>query len=398
MQFYAEGRKDGTFDDGIQKGVLAILSSPNFLYRSHTPPASAKPGEAFRIADLDLASRLSFFLWSSLPDDRLIDLAAAGRLKDKAVLESEVRRMIKDPRSNYMVRGFVGRWLNVDGLDLVNTDLLLFPEFTDDLIPAFKEELFAFVGSVFNEDRNVNELMTANWTFLNERLALHYGIPGVRGGDLRRVTLTEDYRRGLLGKGAVLMATSYANRTSPVVRGAWVLEHLMGTPPSAPPPGVVIKIDGEGNEQQTVRRRLELHRTTKNCASCHDIIDPVGLALENFNAIGQWREKDIDAGARIDAAGRLADGTVVSGPGALRDYIAGRPDLFFGTLAENMLAYALARPLQYYDMPLVRKLINDAGKQDYRFSALVLAIVGSPQFQYDKIPEEVPAKTAANQR
>jgi hypothetical protein len=297
-----------------------------------------------------------------------------------------------------MVRGFVGRWLNVDGLDLVNTDLLLFPDFTDDLIPAFKEELFAFVGSVFAEDRNVNELMTGNWTFLNERLALHYGIPGVRGGDLRRVTLAEDHRRGLLGKGAVLMATSYANRTSPVVRGAWVLDHLMGTPPSAPPPGVVIKIDGEGNEQLTVRRRLELHRTTKNCAACHDVIDPVGLALENFNAIGQWRTKDIDAGARIEADGRLADGTVISGPGALRDYIVGRPDLFFGTLAENMLAYALARPLQHYDMPQVRKLITDAGRQDYRFSALVLGIVGSPAFQYDKVPDETPPVTAAIHR
>ncbi len=398
MQFYAEGRKAGTFDDGIQKGVLAILSSPNFLYRSHTPPAGAKPGDTFRIADIDLASRLSFFLWSSLPDERLIDLAAAGRLQDKAVLESEVRRMLKDPRNNYMVRGFVGRWLNVDGLDLVNTDVLLFPEFTADLIPDFKEELFAFVGSVFAEDRNVNELMTADWTFLNERLALHYGIPGIRGGEFRRVTLAEDYRRGLLGKGAVLMATSYANRTSVVVRGAWVLDHLMGTPPSPPPPGVVIKIDGEGNEQLTVRRRMELHRTAKMCAACHDVIDPVGLSLENFNAIGQWRTKDIDAGASIESQGKLADGTVVSGPGALRDYIVGRPDLFFGTFAENMLAYALARPLQYYDMPQVRKLVRDAEKQDYRFSALVLGIVESPAFQYDKVPDETPKTTAAIHR
>jgi hypothetical protein len=398
MQFYAEGRKAGTFDDGIQKGVVAILSSPLFLYRSHTPPTGAKPGDTFRIADLDLASRLSFFLWSSLPDERLIDLAAAGRLKDKAVLESEVRRMLKDPRSNYMVRGFVGRWLNVDGLDLVNTDVLLFPDFTADLIPAFKEELFAFASSVFAEDRNVNELMTANWTYLNERLALHYGIPGIRGGDLRRVTLAEDHRRGLLGKGAVLMATSYANRTSPVVRGAWVLEHLMGTPPAAPPPGVIIRIDEEGGELLTVRQRLESHRTTRNCAACHDIIDPVGLALENFNAIGQWRTKDIDAGMRIDANGRLADGTVVDGPGALRDYIVGRPDLFFGTFAENMLAYALARPLKHDDMPLVRKLINDAGKQDYRLSALVLGIVSSPAFQYDKVPEEAPPSIAAIHR
>jgi hypothetical protein len=399
MGFYTEGRKTGTFDDGIQKGVLAILSSPRFLYRAHTPPAGAKPGDTYRIQDLDLASRLSFFIWGGLPDDRLIDLAAAGRLQNKAVLESEVRRMLKDPRANTMVRGFTGRWLNVDGLDIVNTDVLLFPDFTADLIPAFKEELFRFVESVFNEDRSVNDLMTANWTFLNERLALHYGIPGVRGGDFRKVVLAEDQRRGLFGKGAVLMATSYANRTSPVVRGAWVLEHLMGTPPSAPPPGVEqFPESEEGGEQLTVRSRLEQHRAQKSCSSCHDVIDPVGLALENYNAIGQWRVKDIDAGVAIDANGKLADGTRVSGVAALRNYIVGRPDLFVNTLTENLLTYALGRTVQYYDMPLVRKLVSDAGKQDYRFSALVLGIVNSPAFQYDKVPVEKPAAVTANAR
>ncbi len=399
MSFYAEGRKNGTFDDGIQKGVLTILSSPRFLFRAHTPPAGVKPGETYRIQDLDLASRLSFFLWGAPPDEQLIDIAAAGRLKDKAVLESEVRRMLRDPRSRNMVRGFTGRWLNVDGLDIVNTDVLLFPDFTADLIPAFKEELFQFVGSVFGEDRNVNELMTANWTFLNERLAIHYGIPGVRGGDFRKVVLTEDYRRGLFGKGAVLLATSYANRTSPVVRGAWVLEHLMGTPPASPPPGVEqFPESEEGGEQLTVRSRLEHHRKQKSCAACHDIIDPVGLALENFNAVGQWRVKDIDAGQRIDAAGKLADGTKVNGVAELRNYIVGRPDLFVHTLAENLLVYALGRPLQYYDMPPLRKLVQDAAAQNYRFSALVQGIVASPAFQYDRLPAEKPAAVAANAR
>ena len=398
MAFYAEGRKGGTFDTGIQKGVMTILSSPRFLYRAHTPPAGTKPGDTFRIPDLDLASRLSFFLWGAPPDNQLIDIAAAGRLKDKAVLESEVRRMLRDPRSRNMVRGFTGRWLNVDGVDLINTDVLLFPDFTADLIPAFKEELFQFVESVFREDRNVNELMTANWTFLNERLAIHYGISGVRGGDFRKVTLAEDYRRGLLGKGAVLLATSYANRTSPVVRGAWVLEHLMGTPPASPPPGVEgFKESEEGGEQLTVRLRLERHRTTKNCAACHDVIDPVGIAMENYNAVGQWRVKDIDAGDRIDAGGKLADGTAVVGVAALRDYIVGRPDLFVNTLTENLLTYALGRSVQYYDMPLVRKLVSDAAKQDYRFSSLVLGIVSSPAFLYDKMPEAKPA-VAANVR
>jgi hypothetical protein len=399
MQFYAEGRRDGTFDDGIQKGVMAILSSPRFLFRAHRPPEGARPGEMYRLSDLELATRLSFFLWSSLPDERLIDVAAAGKLQDPKVLESEVRRMLRDPRSRTMVEQFTARWLNVDGLDLVNTDTLLFPDFTDDLIPAFKRELFEFVWSVLGEDRNVIELMTADWTFLNERLALHYGIPGIRGGEFRKVKLTQDYRRGLLGKGAILTATSYANRTSPVVRGAWVLEHLMGTPPAAPPPGVEqFPESEEGGEQLTVRLRLEQHRMIKGCAGCHDVIDPVGIALENYNAVGQWREKDIDAGEPIDASGRLADGTRVDGVAALRDYIAGRPDLFVRTFTENLLVYALGRPVKHYDMPLIRQLVRDAAKDGYRFSALVLGIVSSPAFQYDKVPEEKPATITASAR
>jgi hypothetical protein len=390
LGFYNNERKQGgSFDEGIQKGTLAILSSPKFLFRAHRPPPGSKPGDVYRIADLDLASRLSFFLWSGPPDDHLIDVAAAGKLKDPKVLEREVRRMLADPRAETMVRQFAAQWLNIDGLDLVNTDVLLFPGYTDDLIPAFKEELYEFVWSVLGEDRSVIDLLTADWTFLNERLAIHYRIPGIRGGQFRKVTLDEDYRRGLLGKGAILMATSYANRTSPVVRGAYVLEHLMGTPPASPPPGVSAFMESEeGGEQLTVRHRLELHRTQKSCAACHSVIDPVGLALENYNAIGQWRVKDIDAGLPIDSSGKLADGTPVDGVGALRDYLAGRPDLFVQTLAENLLIYALGRPVQYFDMPLVRKLVRDAASQDYRFSALVLGIVNSQAFLYDKVPEE----------
>ncbi len=390
LGFYEDARKaGGSFDEGIQKGTMAILSSPNFLFRAHRPPPGAKPGDVYRISDLDLASRLSFFLWSGPPDDQLIDIAAAGKLKDPKVLEAQVRRMLKDPRSETMVRQFTGRWLNVDGLDLVNTDVLLFPGYTDDLIPAFKEELFRFVWSVLGDDRNVNDLLTADWTFLNERLAIHYGIPGIRGGQFRKVTLEQDFRHGLLGKGAILMATSYANRTSPVVRGAYVLEHLMGTPPAAPPPGVeAFQESEEGGEQLTVRHRLQVHRAQKFCSACHSVIDPVGLALENYNAIGQWRLKDIDAGAAIDASSRLADGTSISGVVALRDYIVGRPDLFVHVLAENLLVYALGRPAQYFDMPLVRKLVRDAAPQDYRFSALVLGIVNSQAFLYDKVPEQ----------
>ena len=399
MQFFEAGRSEGGFDNGIQKGVMAVLSSPRFLFRSHSPPEGAQPGQSYRLSGLEIATRLSFFLWSSLPDERLIDLAAAGRLEDPEVLETEVLRMLADPRSRVMVEQFTDRWLNVDGLDIVNTDTLLFPDFTDDLIPAFKAELNEFVWSVLGEDRNVIDLLTADWTFLNERLALHYDIPGVRGGELRRVTLEEDYRRGLLGKGAILMSTSYANRTSPVVRGSWVLQHLMGTPPAAPPPGVEqFPESEEGGEQLTVRLRLEVHRSVKGCAGCHDVIDPVGIALENYNAIGQWREKDIDAGERIDAGGQLADGTPVDGVAALRDYLAGNPDLFVHTLAENLLIYALGRPVQHFDMPLVRRLVRDAADHDYRFSALVLGIVSSPAFQYDKVPVERPVAVTADAR
>jgi hypothetical protein len=308
-----------------------------------------------------------------------------------------VRRMLHDPRAKTMVRDFTESGLNVDGLDLVNTDKLLFPQYTDDLIPDFKEELYRFVWSVLGEDRNVIDLMTADWTFLNERLAIHYGIPGVRGGEFRKVKLTEDYRRGLLGKGAILVATSYANRTSPVVRGAFVLDHLMGTPPASPPPGVsAFHETQEGEEALTVRRRLELHRTQKSCAACHSIIDPVGLAMENYNAVGEWRRKDIDAGVKIDAEGTLADGTKVDGIAALRNYIAKRPDLFVQTFTQNLLIYALGRPLKYYDMPLVRKIVSDAAQHDYRFSAIVLGIVNSEAFQYDKVPEQKPATMTAD--
>ena len=389
MEFYANGRKTGSFDDGIQKGVMAILASPKFLYRAHTPPPAAKPGEVFALNDLDLASRLSFFLWSGPPDEQLIDIAVQGKLKDPKILEAQVRRLLADPKAKTLTTNFAGQWLNVGGLDLVNPDTNLFPEYTEDLIPAFREELFEFVWSVLGQDRNVIDLMTADWTFLNERLAMHYGMKGVRGGEFRRVQLQDSARKGLLGKGAVLMATSYANRTSPVVRGAYVLEHLMGTPPAAPPPGVEgFKESQEGGEQLTVRHRLEMHRATKSCSSCHSIIDPVGLALENYNALGQWRKKDIDAGVGIDSEGRLADGTVVKGVEALRDYIAARPDLFVNVFTENLLTYSLGRAAQYYDMPLVRKIVRDAAAHDYRFSSLVMGIVTSPVFLNDRVPEK----------
>jgi hypothetical protein len=387
MAFYEEGRKQGTFDDGIQKGVMAVLASPKFLYRFHTPPAGTLPGQSFALNDLDLATRLSYFLWSAPPDETLIDIAAGGHLRDPKVLDQQVHRMLADKRARSLASNFAGQWLNVRGLELVNPDTNLFPDYTDDLIPAFREELYDFVWDIFGNDRSVQELMTSEYSFLNERLAMHYGVKGVRGGEFRRVRMEQPERRGLLGKGAVLMATSYANRTSPVVRGAYVLEHIMGTPPTSPPPGVeAFKESQEGGEQLTVRSRLEAHRAVKSCGACHGVIDPVGLSLENYNALGQWRAKDIDAGAVIDAGGKLADGTPVNGVNALRDYIVGRPDLFVQTLTENLLTYALGRPAQYYDMPLVRRLVRDAAAHDYRFSSLVTGIVTSPAFLTDRAP------------
>jgi mono/diheme cytochrome c family protein len=394
MEFYVRGREEGSFDAGIQKGLMAILASPKFLYRMHTPPADAKPGQTFVLNDLDLASRLSFFLWSAPPDDELIDIAAAGRLREPAVLEAQVQRMLADGRSAALVTTFAGQWLNVRGLELVNPDPNIFPDYTDDLVPLFQKELELFVGSIFGADRSILDLLTAKHSFVNERLALHYGITGVRGGQFRRVELAESYRAGLLGKGALLMATSYANRTTPVLRGAYILEHLLGTPPAAPPPNVeAFPENQEGGAQQTVRSRLEMHRQQKSCNSCHGVIDPLGLALENFNAIGQWRDKDIDAGTPIDSTGRLVDGTPLLGPDDLRRAIVERPELYVTTFTEYLMTYALGRNVQHHDMPTIRAIVRDAQAQDYRFSSIVLGIVRSPAFTTDRLPTPKPAPT-----
>jgi hypothetical protein len=396
IAMYEEGRRKGSFEEGIQKGVMAILASPKFLYRYTVPPADAKPGDTYAISDLELATRLAFFLWSAVPDEQLIDIAAAGRLRDPGVLEAQVRRMLVDQRARSLATSFAGQWLNLRGLDLVNPDTNLFPEYTEDLIPAFKEEIYQFVWSVFGEDRSVMDLLTADWTFLNERLAMHYSIPGVRGGEFRRVQLDQSWRRGLLGKGGVLMTTSYANRTSPVVRGAYLLEHIMGTPPTAPPPGVeAFPESQEGGEQQTVRARLEQHRAVKSCHGCHGVMDPLGVAMENYNALGQYRTTEIDAGVKIDAGGEMADGTRLNGVDDLREVLASRPDQFVQTLTENLMTYALGRSMQYYDMPRIRQLVRDSAAQDYRFSSLVLGIVNSPEFQMDRVTVEAPAKLTA---
>jgi hypothetical protein len=398
MAFYTQGRQEGgDFDSGIQKGLLAILVSPKFLFRMHQPPPDAVPGKPFAISDIDLASRLSFFLWAGLPDDELIKVAAAGTLHERPVLDAQVRRMLQDPRAHTLVTDFAFEWLNVHGLELVDPDTNLFPDYTSDLEPAFEKEIELFLGSVFESDGSVMELLSSNRSYLNERLALHYRIPNVRGGEFREVTVP-DYRRGLLGKGAVLMTTSYANRTSIVLRGAYVLDKFLGTPPQAPPPGVPAFAESqEGADQLTVRARMEAHRAQPSCNACHAIIDPIGLAMENFNALGQWRDKDIDAGTPIDANGKLGDGSPVHGINDLRNHMVSHPTQFIETFTENLMSYALGRGLDFYDMPTVRAIARATATDNYRFSAIVLAIVNSQAFREDEIPSkpasEMPAST-----
>ncbi|HEY4341316.1 MAG TPA: DUF1592 domain-containing protein [Steroidobacteraceae bacterium] len=397
LDFYAQGRKEGgSFDDGIQKGLLAILVSPKFLFRMHEPPSGTVPGKPFAISDIDLASRLSFFLWAGPPDDELIKVAAGGTLHEPTVLDAQVRRMLKDPRSHTLVTDFAFEWLNVHGLELVDPDTNLFPDYTADLETAFEKEIELFVGNIFDSDGSVVDLLTSNRTYLNERLALHYHIPNVRGGEFRAVTVP-DYRRGLLGKGAVLMATSYANRTSVVLRGAYVLDKFLGTPPQAPPPGVPAFAESqEGTDQLTVRARMEAHRAQPSCNACHAIIDPIGLAMENFNALGQWRDKDIDAGTPIDASGRLADGTAVNGVNDLRNHMVAHASQFMETFTENLMSYGLGRGLEFYDMPTVRAIVRDTAKDHYRFSSVVLAIVKSQAFREDEIPLKAPGEPTSS--
>ena len=392
MRFYKVGRQQAGFDTGIQQAVMAILANPKFLYRAETVPTDAQPGKVYPISDLELASRLSFFLWSQGPDDELLQLATSGKLREPGVLETQVKRLLSDPRSKSLTTSFADQWLNVDEIDRIEPDPSLFPEFDGALRTAFRREIEMFVDSVFSEDQNVVNLLSANYTFVNERLAMHYGIPNVRGERFRRVALTDPNRWGLLGKGSFLLGMSYANRTSPVRRGAWILETITGTPPHAPPPGVeALKENMDGKKAQTVRERMVSHRTNPTCNACHGIIDPIGFSLENFDAIGAWRDKDRETGTVIDAGDNL-HGTIVKGPVDLRNKLLSRPDQFVQTLTEKLMTYALGRAADYYDMPTVRAIVHDAAQHDYRFSTIVTGIVKSPAFQMQMVP--LPEKAA----
>jgi mono/diheme cytochrome c family protein len=385
ISFYKSARADGNFDAGIQAALPAILASPKFLYRAERTPSGTAPGTVHRITTLDLASRLSFFLLGHPPDDELLRLAEKSALADPKTLDAQVRRLLADPRASSLVSNFAFQWLKMRGLDEVEPDAVVFPNFDDGLREGFRKELAMFVESVIREDRSVLDLLSADYTFVNERLALHYGIPNVRGDQFRRVTLTDQNRWGLLGKGGVLLSTSYANRTAPVIRGAWILENILGTPPAAPPPDVeAFQENKDGEKAKTIRAIMEQHRSKPTCNACHGVMDPLGFALENFDAIGEWRSQDRWAGTPIDASGELIDGTKVSNPADLRKALLKRSPQFVQTLTEKLMTYALGRSVDYYDMPTVRQIVRDAARDNYRFSSLVTGIVKSAPFQMRK--------------
>jgi mono/diheme cytochrome c family protein len=394
LSFYQAGKNRGGFDGGIQNALRYVLASPKFLYRAEVDPAGVKAGSSYKIGDLELASRLSFFLWSSIPDDELINLAAQGKLKDPAVLERQIRRMLADPKSESLVNNFASEWLFLRNVASVAPDQKEFPNFDDNLRQSMRRETELLFGSIIKEDRNVLDLMTANYTFVNERLARHYGIPNVYGSRFRRVTITDEARRGLLGQGSVLSVTSYPNRTSAVLRGKWILENVLGTPPPAPPPNVpALKENGNDGKVLSLRQLMEQHRANPTCATCHKVMDPLGLSLENFDATGQWRSKD--AAGPIDASGQLADGSAVDGPIALRKALLKHPEQFVGTMTEKLLTYALGRGLEYYDMPVVRSIVRDAARNDFRFSAIVIGIVKSAPFQMKRALDQETQQVAA---
>jgi hypothetical protein len=382
MPFYTSGRTEGGFERGIQKALERILVSPQFLFRIESDPANAAPGSAHRITDIELASRLSFFLWSSIPDEELLSVAIAGRLSNPAVLEQQTKRMMADSRSESMVTNFAAQWLYLRDIQSKNPDELLFPDFDETLRDAFHRETEMFLDSVLRENRSVLELLTANYTFLNERLAEHYGIPNVKGSYFRRVTLPEGSpRAGLLGHGSILAVTSYANRTSPVLRGKWVLENLLSSAPPPPPANIpALKTEGdEPGKTLTMRDAMIQHRANPTCASCHSRMDPIGFSMEHFDALGKWRDQD--SFKPIDATGLLPDGTKFEGTAGLRQLLLDHSDEFISTVSEKLLMYAIGRNLQYYDAPTVRVISREASRNGNTFAAFAVGVVKSTPFQ-----------------
>lgn len=400
LSLYNIGRKEGGFEAGIEMALQRILVSPEFLFRIEHDPVSVAPGSAYRVSNLELASRLSFFLWSSIPDNQLLNLAAAGKLKEPAILEQQVRRMLADPRSNALVTNFFGQWLYLRNMPGVHPDQDAFPEFDENLREAFEQETQLFLESNVREDRSVLDLLNADYTFVNERLARFYGIPNIYGSHFRRVSLEgHEERRGLLGQGSILTVTSYANRTSPTIRGKWLLTNVLGTPPPPPPPDVPsLKETPPNGKVLTMRERMEQHRSNAACAVCHAQMDPLGFAMENFNGVGEWRTTS-EAGTPVDASGVLPNGIKFNGPAELRKVLLSHPEQFANTVTDRLLTYALGRGVEYYDQPAIRKITREAASNNYRWSSLILGIVNSTPFQMRMSKPQEPAavRTALSQ-
>jgi hypothetical protein len=379
LRFYDEGRKNSGFEGGVEMGLRAMLASPKFIFRVERDPAGIAPGRAYTLSDVELASRLSFFLWSSIPDEELLSVAEAGRLHDPKTLSRQIDRMLADPKSQSLITNFAGQWLQIRNLRSATPDKNDFPNFDHTLRVAFARELELFVGSIISENRSVLELLTADYTFVNERLALHYGIPNISGSHFRRVSGIDENRRGLLGKGGILLLTSHADRTSPVVRGKWILDNLMGSPPPPPPPDVPPLPDTPAAKPLTMRARMEQHRANPACAGCHKLMDPLGLALENFDAVGAWRTSD--NGERVDTSGQLSDGTKIEGVTGLREALLKRPEVFATTVTEKLMTYALGRGLEPEDMPAVRAIVRQSERENYRFVSLIVGVANSTPFR-----------------
>ena len=386
MTFFGDARKSADFESGIRAVVQALLASPHFLFRLEEMPTATRPGQNYRVTDLDLASRLSYFLWATGPDAELLKVANAGALHLPVTLEKQVRRMLNDPRAEALSTRFASQWLRLQDVDKIKPDALMYPSFDNELAESYKRETELFFDSIVRDDRNVLDLLNADYAFVNERTAKVYRIPNVTGAEFRRVKVLDDNRRGLLGQGSVLMQTSIADRTSPVQRGKWIMEVLLGSPPPAPPPNVPpledTKSATDSGKNLSVRERMEEHRKNPACASCHRVIDPLGLSLDNFDVVGAWRIKD--NGVNVDTTGRLYDGTELSGPVSLRQALLGHSDVIIRNFTDNLMAYALGRRVEYYDQPTVRAIVKKAAQSDYRLSAFVMGVVNSPAFQMSR--------------
>jgi hypothetical protein len=384
LSLFEKGRNEsGSFESGIQTAIEGLLVSTEFLFRIErdpVPPGGMPPDTAYPVSDLELASRLSFFLWSSIPDDELLTLAEQGKLRQPGVIEQQVQRMFRDPKSQALVDNFTGQWLFLRNVSSHNPNRDVFAEFDESLRESFVQETKLFLRSIFREDRSVLDLLRADYTYLNERLALHYGIDGIYGNKFRRVELADEARHGLLGQGGILTITALANRTSPVARGKWVLENLLASPPPPPPANIPpLREKNDDGKVLSMRQQMEMHRASPACAICHTRMDPIGFALENFDAVGKWRATD--AGLPIDASGVTPDGSKFEGPDGLRDALLNRPETLVNAAAQKLLTYALGRPIEYYDQPAVRKIVREAAPSEYRWSSIVLGIVKSTPFQ-----------------